>query len=83
MLVLLLFGCCVSTQISKKNQVIVIIINFYVCMYVYCPFWPHIGITIENVHILFSSPVNANFFFLELLLIYCHYIECHVLYLVL
>jgi hypothetical protein len=31
------------------------------------------------------SPVIAKFiyFFLELLLIYCHYIDCHILYLVL
>jgi hypothetical protein len=41
----------------------VVIINFYVCMYMYRPFSPHNGITIGNVLISFLSYVNANFNF--------------------
>jgi hypothetical protein len=43
--------------------IIIIIINVYVCMYVYCPFSPQNDTTIGNVLILFFSPVNANYIF--------------------
>jgi hypothetical protein len=61
LLLLLLSGCCVSTQISKNWVIVIIVINMYVCMYVYCPFSPHNSKTIGNVLILFFSPANANF----------------------
>jgi hypothetical protein len=58
------------------------IINFYVRMYVYCPISPHDGITTGTVLILFFSPVNANFIFFGIIIIYYHYIDCLILYFV-
>jgi hypothetical protein len=80
---LLLFGCCVSSQISKKNGVIVIIINFYVYMYVYCPFSPHNGITIGNVLIIFFHLLMLNLFFLGTIINLLPLYRLHFLYTVL
>jgi hypothetical protein len=52
----------INSATTAANRSI-IIIKFYVCMYVYCPFSPHNGITTGNVLILFFSPVKSNFKF--------------------
>jgi hypothetical protein len=58
--------------------IIIIIINFSVCLHAYSPFCPHNGVTTEMYLFYFSHLLIITLIFMELLLIYCSYIDCRI-----